>query len=239
MELHSIIAALASGSSACPDSNSVPDGAGLQLAPASTDDNPGIVPEDSQAQEPVLAIIISDPSASISVSASSTPTSSPPKKKSKMKARSHKCCHEKRKHEATAAALLSGCASPADLTCAQSLFNKQATPALVLSGIVTSPSASDLVTLPPTVPNTQPDSEAKHCHYCSWHKCPHENSPNPATSGPGPVVQCACISQLHLTGQWCCLAPVCMRCTAGVPGSRGSSSCKSGERPARVPLLGS
>ena len=84
-ELRSTVAALASGSSTCPDSNSAPDDAGLQPAPAPTDDNPDIVPEDSQAQEPVLAVIISDPSASISVSASSTSTGSPPKKKSKMK----------------------------------------------------------------------------------------------------------------------------------------------------------
>ena len=82
-ELRSVVAALASGSSARPDSNSAPDDAGLQPAPASTDDNPGIVPEDSRAQEPVLAVIISDSSASISEPAYSTPTSSPPKKKTK------------------------------------------------------------------------------------------------------------------------------------------------------------
>ena len=68
-ELRSIVAALASGSSARPDSDSAPSDVGLQPAPASTDDNPDIVPEDSRAQEPVLDVIISDPSASISVSA--------------------------------------------------------------------------------------------------------------------------------------------------------------------------
>ena len=76
-ELRSVVAALASGSSARPDSNSAPDDAGLQPAPAPTDDNPGIVPEDFRAQEPVLAVIISDPSASISETASSTPTVPP------------------------------------------------------------------------------------------------------------------------------------------------------------------
>ena len=80
-ELRSAVAALASGSSARPDPDSAPDDAGLQPAPASTDNNPDIVPEDPQAQEPVLAVIISDPSASISVSAFSTPTGTPPKKK--------------------------------------------------------------------------------------------------------------------------------------------------------------
>jgi hypothetical protein len=79
-ELRSIVAALAS---ARPDSDSAPDDAGLQPAPAPTDDNPGTVPEVFRAQEPVLAIIISDPSASISETASSTPTGSPPKKKSR------------------------------------------------------------------------------------------------------------------------------------------------------------
>ena len=160
-ELRSIVAALASGSSARPDSNSAPDDAGLQPAPAPTDDNPGVVPEDFRAQEPVLAVIISDPSASISETASSTPTGSPLKKKFRDMCGSKKR-RAKREREAAAAALLSERASPADLTRARqanlhltnlrlSLFDKRATPAPVPSGTVTGPSASDLVILPPTV----------------------------------------------------------------------------------------
>ena len=174
VELHSIVAALTSDSSACPDSNFAPDDAGLQLAPASTDDNPGIVPEDFRAQKPVLTVIISDPSASISETASSTPTGSPPKKKFRDTCSSKKQ-HAKHACEAAAAALLSECASPADLTHMQqvnlhltnlrlSLLNKWATPAPVPSGTVTGPSASDPVTLPTTAPDSLPDCEAKHRH---------------------------------------------------------------------------
>ena len=148
-ELRSIVAALASGSSARPDSNSAPDDAGLQPAPASTDDNPGIVPEDFRAQEPVLAVIISDPSASISETASSTPTGSPLKKK--FRDMSSKKRRAKRAREAAAAASLSERASPADPTCARSLFGKRPPPWLrPSSGTVTGPSISDPVTLPPT-----------------------------------------------------------------------------------------
>ena len=150
-ELRSVVAALASGSSARPDSNSAPDDAGLQPAPAPTDDNPGIVPEDFRAQEPVLAVIISDPSASISEAASSAPTNSPPKKKFRDMCGSKKR-RAKREREAAAAASLSERASPADPTCARSLFGKRPPPWLrPSSGTVTGPSTSDPVTLPPTV----------------------------------------------------------------------------------------
>ena len=82
-ELRSVVAALASSPSACSDSNSAPDAAGVQPAPAFTDDNPGVVPEDSRAREPVPAGIISDPLASISEPAYSHPPDSPPRKKMK------------------------------------------------------------------------------------------------------------------------------------------------------------
>ena len=150
-ELRSIVAALASGSSARPDSNSAPDDAGLQSAPAPTDDNPGIIPEDFRAQEPVLAVIISDISSSISEAASSAPTSSPPKKKFRDMCGSKKR-RAKREREAASAALPSERASPANPTCARSLFGKRPPPWLRSpSGTVTGPSTSDPVTLPPTV----------------------------------------------------------------------------------------
>ena len=163
-ELRSIVAALASGSSARPDSNSAPDDEGLQPAPAPTADNPGIVPEDFRAQEPVLAVIISDPSASISETASSTPTGSPLKKKFRDMCGSKKR-RAKREREAASAALPSERDSPANPTCARSLFGKRPPPWLRSpSGTVTGPSTSDPATLPPTVTDTQPDSEAKHRH---------------------------------------------------------------------------
>ena len=150
-ELRSIVAALASGSSARPDSNSAPDDEGLQPAPAPTADNPGIVPEDFRAQEPVLAVIISDPSASISETASSTPTGSPLKKKFRDMCGSKKR-RAKREREAASAALPSERDSPANPTCARSLFSKRPPPWLRSpSGTVTGPSTSNLVTLPPTV----------------------------------------------------------------------------------------
>jgi len=150
-ELRSIVAALASGSSARPDSNSAPDDEGLQPAPAPTADNPGIVPEDFRAQEPVLAVIISDIPSSISEAASSAPTSSPPKKKFRDMCGSKKR-RAKREREAASAALPSERDSPANPTCARSLFGKRPPPWLRSpSGTVTGPSTSDPVTLPPTV----------------------------------------------------------------------------------------
>jgi hypothetical protein len=150
-ELRSIVAALASGSSARPDSNSAPDDEGLQPAPAPTADNPDIVPEDFRAQEPVLAVIIPDISSSISEAASSAPTSSPPKKKFRDMCGSKKR-RAKREREAASAALPSERDSPANPTCARSLFGKRPPPWLRSpSGTVTGPSTSDPVTLPPTV----------------------------------------------------------------------------------------
>jgi hypothetical protein len=150
-ELRSIVAALASGSSARPDPNSAPDDEGLQPAPAPTADNPDIVPEDFRAQEPVLAVIIPDISSSISEAASSAPTSSPPKKKFRDMCGSKKR-RAKREREAASAALPSERDSPANPTCARSLFGKRPPPWLRSpSGTVTGPSTSDPVTLPPTV----------------------------------------------------------------------------------------
>jgi hypothetical protein len=60
-------------------------------------------------------------------------------------------------------AALSERASPADWTYAR-LFGRRAPSAPVPSGTVTGPSASDPVTLPTTVSDFLPNSEAKHRH---------------------------------------------------------------------------